>query len=411
MGEMPKTASLQIKEKKISGKTVYWMTIPATLSPTGKRTRPQFDRKKKAELERERILAMNRRFGSEAIKIPAEVAADASRAMEHLRGHDITLTQLAIEYSVRMEKQAASTSLSNVWKEYQEYHEKKTIRGRPVSERSKKNTARTMGIVTAKMGKTLICEITADKMLRMLSESFKTAHTFNSARAHVASVCSFAVGKGYLTENPFDSVVLKKRDVADCAITVATPAQVKAAIEACRDYRKDDSVHENLRVDARDALAAVAIMAFAGVRPDGELGGLDWEQIDFDDGHIYITGKSAKSRNARRIPMQDNLLAWLSGIPKTERKGPVRPANWKRKWQVIRKNAGFADDSDILRHSFASYYHKAYSDAAALREALGHATKDVLFNNYLNLHTKQKDAVIYWSIRPGGDDVQLLEVS
>lgn len=406
---MPRQAALEIKERKVAGKTVYWMTIPASLSPTGKRTRPQFNRKKKAELERDRILAMNKRFGHEAVKIPADVAADASRAMDKLKGYDVTLAQLANEYVERMKGREASMRLSQVWVEYQEHLERKTRGGHPVSEWTKKNTARGMKPLVKKFGRRLICEIEPKALRKALESSFKTAQYFNSAHSWVSPVFTFAVQQGYLRSNPMNQI--SKRDVAQYAISVATPKQIEKAIEACRDFRNNESVPENLRVDATNALAAVVIMAFAGVRPVGELGGLDWEQVDFDDAHIYITGKTAKARNARRIPMEDNLVAWLKSIPKAERKGPVRPANWKRKWQLIRKQAGLSADNDVLRHSFATYYHKVHTDPTALREALGHSTQQVLFNNYLNLHTKQKEAIAYWSIRPDGNQPQLKEVS
>src|SRR4030095_1388643 len=77
-----------------------------------------------------------------------------------------------------------------------------------------------------------------------------------------------------------------------------------------------------------DLLAAVdeeaklylAIGAFSGLR-SAELIRLDWEAFNFARGHVRVAKAKAKTASRRLVPIQANLMQWVS--PHKEKTGRV----------------------------------------------------------------------------------------
>ena len=140
----------------------------------------------------------------------------------------------------------------------------------------------------------------------------------------------------------------------------------------------------------------VALLAFAGIRPDaesGEIARLDWEAVGAQE--IYISPGVSKTGSDRHIPLTPRLRELLAGHPAS---GPVRPVQWRRSWQRIRKAAGL-EGQDVLRHSFASHYLAATNEAKA-KAAMGHtAGSSTLFRHYRRAVT-QADGLAYFDFKP-----------
>lgn len=168
-------------------------------------------------------------------------------------------------------------------------------------------------------------------------------------------------------------------------IQILTLAEVEAVLGYCR-------TPEERRV--------VALLAFAGIRPDaesGEIARLDWEAVGAKE--IYIAPSVSKTGSDRHIPLTPRLRALLEGHPAS---GPVRPAQWRRSWQRIRKAAGLAGQ-DVLRHSFASHFLAA-TDEAKAKAAMGHtAGSSTLFRHYRRAVT-EADGLKYFLLKPSGKD-------
>lgn len=175
------------------------------------------------------------------------------------------------------------------------------------------------------------------------------------------------------------------------------------------DFRgRGEDWPDYLKVDASGAGAALALMLFAGVRP-AEVTRLDWQNVNLEDGTVFIPSQKAKTDRSRYFEMPDTLRAWLEVVPASERTGPICPPNWKKVWQGIRREAGIADGQDQLRKSFASYHLAAFADVKLTREIMGHEVGDVLFTNYRGLVTKA-DALSFWQIMPEGMGATLRSV-
>ena len=162
-------------------------------------------------------------------------------------------------------------------------------------------------------------------------------------------------------------------------IKILTLTEVEAVLSHCR-------TPEERRV--------VALLAFAGIRPDaesGEIARLDWEAVGAKE--IYISPGVSKTGSDRHIPLTPRLRELLEGHPES---GPVRPVQWRRSWQRIRKAAGL-DGQDVLRHSFASHYLAA-TDEAKAKAAMGHtAGSSTLFRHYRRAVT-QADGLAYFGM-------------
>jgi integrase len=138
----------------------------------------------------------------------------------------------------------------------------------------------------------------------------------------------------------------------------------------------------------------VALLAFAGIRPDaesGEIARLDWEAVGAKD--VYIAPSVSKTGSDRHIEISPRLRELLEGHPAS---GPVRPVQWRRSWQRIRKSAGLTGQ-DTLRHSYASHILAATSEENA-KQCLGHtAGSSTLFRHYRRAVT-QADGLAYFGM-------------
>jgi integrase len=172
----------------------------------------------------------------------------------------------------------------------------------------------------------------------------------------------------------------RERHRKSSEIKILTLAEVEAVLGHCQSV-------EERRV--------VALLAFAGIRPDaesGEIARLDWEAVGAKE--IYIAPATSKTGSDRHIPLTPRLRAEIDGHPAS---GPVLPANWRRAWQRIRKAAGIAGEQDILRHSYASHILAATSEEHA-KQCLGHAAgSSTLFRHYRRAVT-QADGLAYFGI-------------
>lgn len=171
---------------------------------------------------------------------------------------------------------------------------------------------------------------------------------------------------------------------------------------------------------APNCAAAVAIQFFAGVRPvelagqyrlrgqtrtteDSIVGGLRWEDVDIEGGHIRIRPEISKVSQQRLIPIAPNLRAWLLkyGTGKTGRIIP-NPTAWKRARTAIEEKAGVAWGQDYARHSYASHHFAMHASRDLLEAAMGHGRgSSELETSYKGLATPA-EAETFWAISPSG---------
>ena len=138
---------------------------------------------------------------------------------------------------------------------------------------------------------------------------------------------------------------------------------------------------------------------------------------------------ASKSKTARRrlVEISENALEFLR--PLLRKQGPVRVPNHRKKWEAVRRKAGYgipgsetAEEkkfglalkewpADALRHSFASYHIAHHKDAGRTALALGHGQNPtLLFNTYRAMVTND-EARRWWAIKPSSDPDNVVQFS
>jgi len=390
---MPRHISLTPK-KDAAGK--WQLNIPADVSPNGKRQRKTFETKRAADMEAERLKGMAKHWGSESTRIPASLADDAAKAAAILQPYGITLSASAAAWVEARKKQSASVTFAELWSQHVELRE-------GYSSAYFKELERMGEIVMPTIGSKLVSDLEPVAIERLLAQKFKTPAYFNLARRTIRPAFSLALRRGYCAANPFDRI--DKRKTAIKEIEVVSVAEMKATLNACTDHRSNQDLHESYRVDCTACKVPFAIMAFAGVRP-AEMERLEWQDVNVEEGTIRIRGKHAKTRSARVIDVEDNLTAWLETVQESDRAGSITGSNWARRYKTVRKVAKIHDRNDVLRHSFASYHLAAFADVNRTRAAMGHETRDMLFDHYRAV-VRKPDAIKFWSVRPDSTEAKM----
>lgn len=390
---MPKSPALEPKRLS-NGK--WLLDVSAKASPSGKRQRLFFPSQKKASLEADRLKRERNKWGEVSTRIAASDAEDAAKALEILKGR-CSLSQAAQHWSDWKERCEASVTFSELWRLYMERKEGEASAG------YLKDMQRYSASMLEALGGKIVSEIQPIEIEEALDKNFKTPRQFDNARRTIRPAFSFALKRGYVSENPFTRI--EHRKIKKGEVCIATLKECRAVITACTDLSERKKLPKSYLLDCTACLPAVVIQLFAGVRPM-EIQRLQWEHIDFDHGFIKIDHDVAKTRSVRIIRIEPNLRAWLDTLPEKERSGSVVPGGYAAKIKAIRYVAGISQKQDVLRHSFASYHLAAYADLKALQEAMGHGTPEMVLKHYRALVTKA-DAVEFWKIAPKG--VQLIK--
>lgn len=152
------------------------------------------------------------------------------------------------------------------------------------------------------------------------------------------------------------------------------------------------------REDFGEFLWYVVLGCFCGIRPS-EIRRLSGAQINLEDGHVIVLGRTAKTRQRRVVDLSPNARAWLAGREMPKRFSPL---NFQRRWARLRAAAGLAKwPHDAMRHTFASMHYAQHQDEALLKAQMGHSREEeILFRHYRGLVTR-REAAAFWGLRPG----------
>jgi integrase len=332
------------------------VSVPPAMSATGKRIRRFFADSKKAEKFGASVRAKHT-AGSRGL-LTAELAMQAGEAVRILGDSGISLIEAA-RIAVRTVGNTESAEVfSDRW-------------ARVVDEMEphwSKRYALDMAKVPRWMGKAAMAmrcgELTQDVVQEALkAHGAASISTLKMREARVMAV---------LKHKPR---VRRTRD-----IQILTPRQAARVLRACK---------------TADERRVVALLLFAGIRPDAEMGEisrLQWEAVG--ETEIYVSPEASKVAD-RHVPITPRLRRLLRGHAV---KGPVRPAMWRRSWQRIRREAGISAMQDVLRHTFASNFLAAFGEDAA-KQAMGHTKgSDTLFRHYRRAVTKEA-GLRFFSVR------------
>lgn len=229
-----------------------------------------------------------------------------------------------------------------------------------------------------------IAEITPERAEKYLAGILSPEHAKRSLRAFF----NFCRAQKWIAANPFE-LAKTPRKLAE----VAAPE-----ILSVGDTRRLlDSI-------PAEWTPAVALMAFAGVRPN-EIVSLDGSpvlriaDIDFSARKIVIRPDVSKVRRRRILTgLPDSLWQWIAPLQSLPPSDNTAPASYNV-WRRVKRNSGVDIGKDVLRHSFASYaYHFIGAERAV--EILGHIGGFGVFAKHYKGLADADTSAKYFSILP-----------
>ncbi len=214
--------------------------------------------------------------------------------------------------------------------------------------------------------------ITVSECEQYIIKAFTTPSLFNKARAMLHALFEFAIRRDWCECNPVKKI--ERRKVIEKEILPLKLADVKRLIK-------------NARKEGTQFAVTAAILIYTGIRPR-EVRHLTWRDIDTDENVITVRSQCSKTGGVRQVEIPPALHRLLLASCPESAEERICPSGWVRRWRRIRDTSGFrkAWVCDILRHTYASFHAKRYSDLPRLQLNMGHADLALLRSRYVNMH-------------------------
>jgi len=373
---------------RIRARGPYWIVDAGVVD--GKRLRRTFSAIEDAETEAARLRA-EREAKHVAAKFEAEnravslarltddQRADALKALSILNGGSLGSLTAAASFFV---KHAAVSNPKTVAEVSAELISSMTnANRRPRTLREIRWRMRTFGEA---FGEQRIASVTTHDCETWISRQAKGGgpQTREHIRRSLSRLFRFALRRRYTDQNPVEGIDHASID-SSSAPSIHAPEEVRKVLAAAAEH-------------APKMVPYYAIGYFAGLRPENELRGLQWTDIDFKAGLIHVRPETAKKRRERYVDIAPNLAAWLA--PHRMESGRIRytPYSFKK----VNRESGVQWSPDVMRHTFATMHFAANSDAPKTAAQLGHSgDPGVLFNHYRRL-IRPDVAEAFWQIMP-----------
>ena len=224
--------------------------------------------------------------------------------------------------------------------------------------------------------------ITPQECSVYINQAYETARQRNKARLAMSAVFTAAQKREWCDHNPISRVPREK--LTERKITILSRDEIDALLAAAESY------------EGGICLAPVGIMLYAGVRPH-EVARLTWEQINTEEGCIYIYPQHSNTGGARQVTIYPPLAALLAKIERMGiKKGPkVCPVDWVKHWAELHRQAGWTSGKkwveDILRHTFATHHIATFRSYAELQLEMGHRSAELLRTRYVSMEGVRRE--------------------
>jgi len=169
----------------------------------------------------------------------------------------------------------------------------------------------------------------------------------------------------------------EKNKFGEHEIKVFKPDEWKRLIQTAvasegQEYRKGN---------AYEFTAMVALGLWCGLRPEAEMRQVDfpkdrlkWEDVDLEEKEVWVY--STKTLKYRHVKIPECAIPILRTVQR--RKGfIVKDLNYAKRFRDFTARAGVSSkqgiwSNDIMRHTYATYYHAMFNDEKELIKQIGH---------------------------------------
>jgi integrase len=209
--------------------------------------------------------------------------------------------------------------------------------------------------------------------------------TINRDIANLRAMLNKGVKYSKIDSNPIQSVsMLEENNVRERVLTLE---QFQTLLQKCP---------ESIRIQV--------LIAYHLPMRRSEILNLRWEEIDFKNGFIRLSGDRTKNKSGRVIPLHPVVIRNLKTLPRPIHGGYVFSfRNWRRKsFRKAVNEAGLGDfNFHDLRHCAINNLRLAGNDHFLIKQASGHKT-DVAFRRY-NLVTEDEMKGMKWYTEKAGE--------
>ena len=252
------------------------------------------------------------------------------------------------------------------------YYETKKDILRPDSLRDIRYLANRLLRANSELGRRNFSELSRSNCEDWLNDTFLTPSQFNKGRSFLHAIFEFAIRREWVDKNPIKLIERKK--IIEKEIKPLSLEETKILLKNAKK---------------KNCTEVVGLMMLAGIRPK-EAKRIEWNDIDLDENSIRVRSICSKTGGIRHVEICPKLKNILLG--RETRFGCLSPRNWSKKWKQIRDNSGFKGHwvQDVLRHTYASYFTKRYSDLPRLQLNMGHRDLSLLRSRYVNMQNISK---------------------
>ena len=386
---MSRHANFTPKHDPSRNTSPWWISVPPKLSETGKRQKRFFETKALAEGEIKRLKVRKENHGTAAKLLTPSDEQQAVTAFRLIRDKGITLqlSEIVGDYIARWEQRNASVTLDHAFNEYI-----KMLRRNGRSEvhiKSLENVQDRFSVIKDK----LLADLKASDIecgLEGAAPSYR-----NALLVRIRAVLNYGMtgGRKWLTTNPAN----------DCEIISRKLGEV--GIYSVEEIKKLLDITSQLYPEL---VPTVALMTFAGIRPDhqdGEIVKLQWEHLILKDREkrVELPASITKRAKRRSVTIRPALASWLEWHK--QRGGitigsvcPYKGQPLRMKLREIFTTAKVKRIQDGLRHSFASYV-VPIDGADRAESELGHGGGREMLNRHYRSDVRGAVARKFWALR------------
>jgi len=378
----------KLKPSYLQSRQSWGVNIPKELSDTGARRQMFFDTKAEASALCEQLKARKDDFGLSLLDMSPAKITEASEAYRLLQPYNIGLLDAVREHLQRYLESTSSRPWRAVFDEYVGMPKKRSLK----YSKDLKETGESM----RSLDETLVSEISPQAIDEVLSGYAPS--TRNAKLRILRAVFNLGVKRKYLRESPIDQLDFAELETSE--VEVFTVNQAANLLQAALDC--------DLQM-----LPWFVFGLLCGIRPDGELGKLDWDSVHLAEKQVVIPSEVSKTKRRRFVDLLPNAVAWLEEYRQrggaSSGKIALRPKATliKRRKRVQTKAGVNKWIQQGMRHSYCSYWLAKHEDVNKLVLQSGHTDPQTMWDSYHRGVTRE-EAEKFWSIVPAEADAKII---
>ena len=378
-------------DRQRQGVAPWVVNVPPNLSSTGKRRQLFFPSKAEAATVCEQLKARKDNFGNSLVTLTPAKIAEAAEAYKLLGDGDVSLLSVVHYYLSAQRQRSASIpfrELCSLYIESKQNRAKKHLKG----------LRHTMGRFPS-LHDRLVSDISHNDLESLLAPISPGGR--NAVMSHLRAFFNYGIKRGYLTENPIsrlDFIELPPQEVE-----IVPPEDVAKILGM--------ALASNLGL-----LPYLVLGFFCGIRPEGELGLLQWSDVDLQGKSVTIRSTISKTKRRRFPELSENAIAWLEAYRQRggQCEGPIVTYSARtlaRRRLDNRLAAGITHwPNSAMRHSYCSYWLAMHKDINKLVLQSGHTSVDTMWRHY-HRGTTEAEAKKFWGIMPPSNANNIVRIT